>query len=357
VTDEALTAGAVARQLGVAVTTLRTWHQRYGLGPSQHVPGKHRRYTPEDLARLEVMRRLTARGVTPAEAARWARRTDSLTVTDALTPTAQPPTGGPAGPSAHPPTGPPVGPPGPPAGPPPTGPPVRPSRPPVGPPGPGAGGARDGGGHTIPVGRAGATARGLARAAMRLDATAIRETLEGSLGAVGVIGTWDDVIVPVLIGIGERHSATRRLVEVEHLFSRGVSDVLGAVPRSPQPASALLACADEEQHSLPLEALAAALAEADVGCRLLGARVPPTALAEAVDRTGPAAVVIWSQLPGTANPAQLTRLLDRPRRPLLVMAAGPGWSRDAVPDDIAVPVGLRDAVAIIFKAVTDGPVR
>ncbi|HYN95703.1 MAG TPA: MerR family transcriptional regulator, partial [Pilimelia sp.] len=72
--DEGLSAGAVARRLGVAVTTLRTWHQRYGLGPSHHEPGHHRRYTPEDLARLEVMRRLTAQGVTPAEAARWARR-------------------------------------------------------------------------------------------------------------------------------------------------------------------------------------------------------------------------------------------------------------------------------------------
>ena len=72
--DEALTAGAVARRLGVAVTTLRTWHQRYGLGPSEHVPGQHRRYTPQDLDRLQVMRRLTAQGVAPAEAAAWAQR-------------------------------------------------------------------------------------------------------------------------------------------------------------------------------------------------------------------------------------------------------------------------------------------
>ena len=72
---EALSAGAVARRLGVAVTTLRTWHQRYGLGPSQHEPGQHRRYTAQDLNRLEVMMRLTAQGVAPAEAAAWARRT------------------------------------------------------------------------------------------------------------------------------------------------------------------------------------------------------------------------------------------------------------------------------------------
>ena len=47
--------------------------------------------------------------------------------------------------------------------------------------------------------------------------------------------------------------------------------------RSPR---TLLACADEEQHSLPLEALAAALAERGIGARLLGARVPPDALRE-----------------------------------------------------------------------------
>ena len=73
VADEGLTAGAVARRLGVAVTTLRTWHQRYELGPSAHEPGQHRRYTDEDVARLELMQRLTADGVPPGEAARWVR--------------------------------------------------------------------------------------------------------------------------------------------------------------------------------------------------------------------------------------------------------------------------------------------
>src|SRR3954465_12923467 len=72
--DDGLSAGAVARRLGVAVTTLRTWHQRYGLGPSGHVPGRHRRYTTQDLDQLQVMRRLTAQGGAPAGAAAWARR-------------------------------------------------------------------------------------------------------------------------------------------------------------------------------------------------------------------------------------------------------------------------------------------
>ena len=35
-----LTVAAVARRLGVAPATLRTWARRYGLGPSDHPPGR-----------------------------------------------------------------------------------------------------------------------------------------------------------------------------------------------------------------------------------------------------------------------------------------------------------------------------
>lgn len=67
-----LTVAAVARTLGVAASTLRTWDRRYGLGPSAHQAGSHRRYTPDDVARLQTMRRLTLRGVAPVDAARIA---------------------------------------------------------------------------------------------------------------------------------------------------------------------------------------------------------------------------------------------------------------------------------------------
>lgn len=72
----ALTVAAVARRLGVAPATLRTWDRRYGLGPSEHSAGAHRRYTTDDLERLLVMRRLTIDGVAPAEAARLALSSD-----------------------------------------------------------------------------------------------------------------------------------------------------------------------------------------------------------------------------------------------------------------------------------------
>lgn len=71
-----LTVAAVARRLGVAPATLRTWDRRYGLGPSEHLAGSHRRYSGTDVSRLLVMRRLTLEGVAPSEAARSALDSD-----------------------------------------------------------------------------------------------------------------------------------------------------------------------------------------------------------------------------------------------------------------------------------------
>ncbi|MBX9247007.1 MerR family transcriptional regulator, partial [Actinotalea ferrariae] len=78
-TGPSLTVAAVARRLGVAPATLRTWDRRYGLGPSEHMAGSHRRYSSSDVSRLLVMRRLTLEGVAPSEAARAA-----LTSTEAV---------------------------------------------------------------------------------------------------------------------------------------------------------------------------------------------------------------------------------------------------------------------------------
>jgi hypothetical protein len=212
---------------------------------------------------------------------------------------------------------------------------------------------RDGGGQAIALGAATPSARGLARAAMRLDSHTMRLILTTALAERGVIGAWADVAMPVLIGIGDRYQATRRFIEVEHLLSRCVTEVLGAVPRPPgtEPPRVLLAAADEEQHTLALEALAAALAEAAVPARLLGGRVPPQALADAVARTGPTAVVLWSQTPGTGDPTQLTRLAVPPHPPLLLAAAGPGWP-SVLPPGVSHPTSLLEALDLVRAAVS-----
>lgn len=74
-----LAVAAVARRLGVAPATLRTWDRRYGLGPSAHAAGAHRRYSSDDVARLMVMRRLALEGVAPVDAARAALAVDLTT--------------------------------------------------------------------------------------------------------------------------------------------------------------------------------------------------------------------------------------------------------------------------------------
>ncbi len=68
-----LTVAAVARRLGVAPATLRTWDRRYGLGPGTHAPGSHRRYGAADVERLRLMQELVRSGVSVADAAEQAR--------------------------------------------------------------------------------------------------------------------------------------------------------------------------------------------------------------------------------------------------------------------------------------------
>jgi hypothetical protein len=131
------------------------------------------------------------------------------------------------------------------------------------------------------------------------------------------------------------------------VFRRTIFEVLSTVcrPASESPPRVLLACADDEHESLPLDAVAAALAESGVGCVALGARVPPHALSGAASRLRPAVVVIWSQTCDTADPAQLTPLLTTARGPA-VLAAGPGWAAMTTAALVAQPTDVGTAVAL-----------
>jgi hypothetical protein len=75
--------------------------------------------------------------------------------------------------------------------------------------------------------------------------------------------------------------------------------------------------------------------------------VPVTALVGAVRRTAPEAVVVWSHTRHTADPAPLTVLLSGPRRPPLLLAAGPGWSAHTLPSGVIAPATLAEAVAML----------
>lgn len=292
-TDHGLTTGTVARQLGVAPTTLRTWDRRYGIGPAHRHGGRHRRWTPEDIAVLEHMCELTSSGVPPAEAARTALNGTPGTRAPAVAP--------------H----------------------VLPSR---------SGTEPDG--LTADVARQ--ERRGLTSAALRLDAWTIDGRLTAAIDRYGLLAAWDQVIMPTLHAVGRKwQTSGERYVEVEHLLSWHVSSALRRVAAKPAATDgaglALLACTPGETHTLPLEALAAGLAERGLGVRMFGASVPGEALGEAVRRIGPSAVVLWSQSRNTAarplahHVASAEWGVRGARTGPAVLIAGPGWAGAPLP--------------------------
>jgi len=304
-----LTVAAVARRLGVAPGTLRTWDRRYGLGPTEHAAGAHRRYTSADLDRLAAMRRLTLEGVPPAEAARVVLGQ----------PLVEPAGAGPL-------------------------PDLEGGLPRRGGPG----------GRVLALPGADAAVRGLGRAAMALDARAVTAAIREQVEKHGVLHTWDHVLRPLLVAVGSRWAATGEGVEVEHLLAECTADVLREIAaRPPEPPGrrpVLLACAPDEQHALPLHALAAGLGERGVASRTLGPALPGSALLAAVRRTGPSVLFLWSQRPGTADPAVLEELpITRPATSLLV--GGPGWAGRTLPRRVTVAEDLPHAVSLVDQAL------
>jgi DNA-binding transcriptional MerR regulator len=66
------TVRVVAERVGVPTATLRSWNQRYGVGPPEHTPGRHRLYSENDIAIVQQMHELIAQGASPRSAARTA---------------------------------------------------------------------------------------------------------------------------------------------------------------------------------------------------------------------------------------------------------------------------------------------
>jgi len=294
-----LTVAVVARRLGVAPATLRTWDRRYGLGPTGHAAGAHRRYTPVDVRRLELMRRLTREGVLPAEAARVALASDSA---------------------------------------------------------PNAGeGSSAADARAVPLHDTDATVRGLVKAAQALDARSIDSTVAEALDTHGVLWTWDALLVPALTVVGDRWGVTGTGVDVEHLLAESILNALRAVGASaPEPRNSrpvLLACAPEELHSLPLYALAAALMERGIDARVLGARVPPDALSAAVRRAGACAVFVWAHDADLADTDQLAAV-PQLRPSVALVVGGPGWgdAPAAGPNPVTRVERLSEAVMVLHRA-------
>jgi DNA-binding transcriptional MerR regulator len=267
---EFLTVAAVARRIGVAPATLRTWDRRYGLGPSRHTSGSHRRYSDLDVSRLTLMRKLISTGVAPADAALTAvalkeksgvskevRRkvTKAIDSPDILIVT-------------------------------------------------------------------------LMRAASALDSALVQEILSTQIKKVGVATCWRELISPLLIQIGENWEKSNSDIEVEHMLSEVLQRTLRenqeplSKPINTRPV--LLACPGEELHTLPLHALAAALSEQNIEVHFLGARTPISALTAVVKRAAPPAVFLWATMASNGD-HKIVSALPKIRPTPRILLGGPGW--------------------------------
>ncbi len=324
-----LTVAAVARRLGVAPATLRTWDRRYGLGPSDHASGQHRRYAVADLARLEQMQRALLRGASPAEAARYAHATTQQNLVagdrDPASDTGQIVESGPVlvsgvldeddastwdeG-SAH----------------------------------PGGGGLRLGG--------AGPRTRGLGRAVLALDSGAAQRLMVEAMEADGVVETWNEVVLPVLRATSERRQRSGSGVEAVQLLADSVSTALrGVIANAPAPVSprpVVLASVPGEGQEAELLVLAAALASKKVAHRLFAPALPKEGLEAAVRRTSPTAVVLWSEQSAYADPALLSEIPNTRLR-VRAFTAGSGWDGCAVPAQVEFLGSVATAVEVLSE--------
>jgi DNA-binding transcriptional MerR regulator len=266
--DELLTVAAVARQIGVAPATLRTWARRYGLGPTTHEAGKHRKYCASDLAKLTLMRRLISAGVAPADAAVQAMAHKGEIKVEKIIKNFE----------------------------------IRED-----------------------------LVAAIVNAANALDRNFVENILRKDIEKYGVIDSWQEVIVPVLIIVGDEWARTGTGIEVEHLLSETITGILrDRIKQLKTPLNArpvLLASVGEELHCLAIHALHAALAEAKIECHFLGARTPLQALANVVERSAPPAVFLWAQLSKNGDPTFFRDIPSIRPAPRFILG-GPGWDRE-----------------------------
>ena len=266
--EELLSVSSVARRIGVAPATLRTWARRYGIGPSEHEAGSHRKYCPSDLAKLTVMRRLISAGVAPADAAEQAKAHEGVVVIEELTSLCR---------------------------------------------------------------ECNETIDAIFNASEALDSLFVETMLRNEISENGIISAWQEVFVPVLIQVGAAWEKSGKGIEVEHMLTEILKRVLRestseiVAPVNTRPV--LLASVGEELHSLALHALAAALAERGIETHFLGARTPVEAISSMVSRFAPPAVFLWAQLPVNGDPRFVTGIPAVRPAPRVIIG-GPGWNPD-----------------------------
>lgn len=287
--EPTLPVSAVARRLGVAPATLRTWDRRYGLGPSGHTGGKHRRYSSRDITRLETMQRALLSGVSTAEAAKYALETaDGATRVPVQQSVQEPP-------------------------------------------------------EAVELPR---LARGLSSAAFAMDLAGMRQLIGEAVDGGGPAKTWRDVVEPVLAAIDGRHHGRRPAPHVAQLLRDVAVDSFARIGphRTLRREAPVLLVADDAHVTGGLYAMAAELGAHGLDPVVTTASATASGIVVELARgITPAAVVVLATKPSSG---ELFDELRRGRRHLRLFACGSGWEPVDVPSTVE---RLDDVVAAVER--------
>jgi DNA-binding transcriptional MerR regulator len=144
-------------------------------------------------------------------------------------------------------------------------------------------------------------AKELSAALSRFDEAAAQATLDRLLGGLSIDIVLRDVVVPYLRELGDRWQRGEISVAQEHFASNVVRGRLLGLARGWGRGSgslAVLACAEGEQHDLPLLLFGLVLRTHAWRIGYLGADTPLASLVQAVRELEPAAVVVSGTRPG-----------------------------------------------------------
>lgn len=176
-----------------------------------------------------------------------------------------------------------------------------------------------------------------------LDTATAGRLLDGNLRRFGVLDTWNSLVRPAFRELDARQTAGARCIDVEHALSWLVARSLQRIGVTGIRSSApiILACIETETHTLPLEAVRAALAERGHSSLMLGADVPVAALVDALGRCSPPrTVMLWAQTAKAADGVAVAALTSQAK----VILGGPGWEPSGIPKGATRVVSLRAAV-------------
>ena len=268
---------AVERMTGVPAPTLRSWERRYGFPAPTRTATARRLYSEREVAAIHWLKAQTARGLSVAQAVRWAqdRGISEAAMPGAAVGTAPSVAAEPA-PSA-------------PA-------PAAPSR----------GLALYRSLSPATPGGPAALADAFVEAVERYDEPGAEAVLSTAFARHPADAVLTGLITPALVAIGERWARGGLGVSAEHFASnilrRRLFALLGQQPPVGEAPLVVLACVPGELHELGLLMLAVFLRWAGARIVYLGADVPVDDLIRCLHDTGAAAVCLSAVDPSSARP-------------------------------------------------------